>query len=159
MTIWKPLRVAYIRSTDLTYGYQGAAPSKLLGFYKLWAPFYDLSVRLDLGYLRGLKRMVTHTVRAGDVTADVGSGTGLGTVHAASTAARVVAIDPSPEMTAKLRKRARARRLENIEIRQGYFPDALAPGEILDSVISSFMLAHLGPEERARAISARCSTA
>jgi cyclopropane fatty-acyl-phospholipid synthase-like methyltransferase len=96
--------------------------------------------------------MVASVVRPGDTTLDVGSGTGLGTVYAASIAARVVAIDPSKEMGARLHKKIRSRNLENVEVRHGYFPDALLPGESFDSVISSFMLAHLEPEERARAI-------
>lgn len=152
MMLWKPLRVAYIRTTDLTHGYQGSAPAGLLHFYRLWAPIYDLSVRLDPAYLGSLKRMVAMVVRAGDMTLDVGSGTGLGTVYAASIAAGVVAIDPSREMTSRLDKKIRGRRLENVEVRHGYFPDALVPGESFDSVTSSFMLVHLKPEERARAI-------
>ena len=58
MTLWKPFRMAYIRTTDLTHGYQGSAPPSLLHFYRLWAPIYDLTVRLDPAYLRSLKRMV-----------------------------------------------------------------------------------------------------
>lgn len=158
MTLWKPLRIAYIKTTDLTHGYQGSAPPRLLRFYRLWAPIYDLTVRLDPAYLRALKRMVTSVVRPGDATLDVGSGTGLGSVFAASIAARVVAIDPSPEMTTRLHRKLRRRRLENVEVRQGYFPDSLVAGESFDSVISSFMMAHLETEERARAIVAmfRC---
>ena len=78
-----------------------------------------------------------------DTTLDVGSGTGLGTSYAATIAARVVAIDPSKEMTARLYGKIRIHDLENVEVRQGHFPDALLPGESFDSVISSFMLAHL----------------
>jgi len=152
MSLWKPLRVIYIRATDLTHGYQGSAPARLRRFYRMWAPIYDLSIRLDPGYLRRLKQMVELVVRPGDVTLDVGSGTGLGTVHAASIAAKVVAIDPSREMTTRLEKKIRGRRLENVEVRHGCFPDALAPGESFDSVTSSFMLAHLDLEERSRAI-------
>ena len=152
MTFWKPLRAVYIRTTDLTHGYQGSVPARLLHFYRLWAPVYDLSVRLDPAYLRSLKRMVEMVVRPGDTTLDIGSGTGLGTVHAASIAAKVVAIDPSQEMTTRLEKKIRRRHLENVEVRNGYFPDALAPGESFDSVTSSFMLAHLDPGERSRAI-------
>jgi cyclopropane fatty-acyl-phospholipid synthase-like methyltransferase len=152
VTLWKPFRIAYIRTTDLTHGYQGSEPDRLLRFYRLWAPVYDLSVRLDPAYLRNLERMVALVVRAGDTTLDAGSGTGLGSVLAAAIAARVVAIDPSREMTTRLHETIRGRRLENVEVRQGYFPDALVSGESFDSVISSFMLAHLETEERARAI-------
>ncbi len=152
MSLWKPLRVIYIRTTDLTHGYQGSESANLLRFYRMWAPIYDLSIRLDPGYLRSLRHMVEMVVRPGDVTLDVGSGTGLGTVHAASIAAQVVAIDPSREMTTRLEKKIRGRNFGNVEVRHGYFPDALVPGESFDSVISSFMLAHLNLEERTRAI-------
>ncbi len=47
MSFWKPFRVAYIKTTDLTHGYQGSAPATLLRFYKLWAPIYGLTVGLD----------------------------------------------------------------------------------------------------------------
>ena len=148
MSLWKPLRIVYIRATDLTHGYQGSLPASMLRFYRMWAPVYDVSVRLDPGYLRSLKRMLEIVVRPGDVTLDVGSGTGLGTIHAASIAAKVIAIDPSREMTRRLEKKIRRRHLENVEVRNGYFPDALVPGESFDSVTSSFMLAHLDLEER-----------
>jgi ubiquinone/menaquinone biosynthesis C-methylase UbiE len=161
MTLWKPFRMAYIKTTGLTHGFQGSVPDKLLRFYRLWAPIYDLTVRLDPAYPGSLKRMVASVVRPGDTTLDVGSGTGLGTSAAASIAARVVAIDPSKEMAARLYKKIRIRNLENVEVRQGYFPDALLHGESFDSVISSFMLAHLERDERARAIIAmfRCLNA
>jgi cyclopropane fatty-acyl-phospholipid synthase-like methyltransferase len=152
MTLWKPFRIAYIKTTDLNYGYQGSVPAKLLRFYRLWAPIYDLSVCLDPAYPHSLKRMVASVVRPGDTSLAVGSGTGLGTAYAASIAARVVAIDPSKEMAARLYKKIRTGKLENVEVRQGYFPDALLPGEFFDSVISSFMLAHLKRDERACAI-------
>jgi ubiquinone/menaquinone biosynthesis C-methylase UbiE len=154
MTFWKPLRIAYIKTTNLTHGFQGSTSARLLAFYRLWAPVYELTVRLDPAYPRGLEQMVASVVRPGDMTLDVGSGTGLGTVRAASIADSVVAIDPSREMSAKLQKKIRSLDLGNIEVRCGYFPDALLPGESFDSVISSFMLAHLGPEERAIAITA-----
>ena len=154
MTPWKLFRLAYINSTNFTHGYQGSGPAALLRFYRLWAPIYDLSVRLDPAYLRSLKRMVTSVVRPGDATLDVGSGTGLGGIFAASIAARVVAVDPSKEMIARLHNKIRNRRLENVEVRHGYFPDVLIRGESFDSIISSFMFAHLRREERARAITA-----
>ena len=154
VTIRRVLRIAHIRTTDLTHGFQGAGSKKLLRFYKLWAPIYEASVRLDPGYMRGLRRMVSLAVRSGDRTLDVGSGTGLSTLLAASVAAQVVAVDPSAEMSAKLRKKVRVRQIDNIEIRQSFFPDALMPGETFDSVISSFMLAHLDRPERERAMAA-----
>ena len=154
MTFWRPLRLAFIKSTDWTHGFQGEQPSKLIHFYKWWAPFYDFSVRLDPGYPRGLKQMVDAVVQPGDITLDVGSGTGLGTLLASSSAARVVAIDPSEAMCAKLCKKLQRRRINNVDVRHGYFPEALFAEESFDSVMTSFMLAHLDADARVAAIKA-----
>lgn len=148
MSIWKPLRILYLRSTDYTHGYQESGAAQLLKFYRLWAPFYDLSVRLDPAYLRQLKNMVDSTVRPGDITIDIGCGTGLSTIYAASIAKKVTGVDPSHNMLAKLAKKIRKRNIKNIEIKYGYFPNVLKKQEKFDTVISSFMLAHLSPEER-----------
>lgn len=152
MTIWKPLRILFIKSSNLTHGFQNEETKKVIGFYKLWAPCYDFTVRIDPAYPRELKKMVRSVVRPGDVTLDIGCGTGLSTIYAASIAKKVVGVDPSPDMTRKLTKKIQKRNIENIEIKNGYFPEALAHGEKFDSVISSFMLAHFVPKQRAQLI-------
>ena len=122
------------------------------------------SVREGVSLLPLTKRNLTNTlcsrglvkdlsaVRPGDVTLDIGCGTGLSTVYAASIAKKVVGVDPSPDMTRKLTKKIQRRNIKNIEIKNGYFPEALAHGEKFDSIISSFMLAHFGPKQRAQLI-------
>ena len=116
MSIWKAFRILYLRSTDYTHGYQESGAAQLLKFYRLWAPFYDLSVRLDPAYLRQLKNMVDSTVRPGDMTIDIGCGTGLSAIYAASIAKMVTGVDPSHNMLAKLAKKIRKRNIKNIEI-------------------------------------------
>lgn len=147
MTLWKPLRLLFIKSTDLTHGFQNNQ-GKLGKFYRFWASCYDFSVGLEPAYQRELRKMVAAVVRPGDVTLDIGCGTGLGALAAARIAAKVVGIDPSQAMLVKLQTKTQQQKLANIEIRAGFFPDEIDPTEKFDSVISSFMLAHLPPESR-----------
>jgi len=151
MTIWKPLRALFIKSTDLTHGFQENR-IKLNIFYRLWASCYDFSVGFDPAYKRELRNMVTAVVQPGDTTLDIGCGTGLGAIAAAKVARLVIGIDPSQDMLVKLQTKIQKQRVENIDIRAGFFPDVLDPTEKFDSVISSFMLAHLPPESRTRII-------
>ena len=152
MTIWKPFRILFIKSADFTHGYQQAGASKINRFYKLWAHCYDFTVGLDPGYKRELRNMVNSVVKQGDITLDIGCGTGLGTIYAAAIATDVIGLDPSRDMIEKLLQKIQKRNIENVEIRNGYFPDVLTPLEKFHSVISSFMLAHLLPESRAHLI-------
>ena len=50
-------------------------------------------------------------------------------------------------MTGGLSKKSLKKNAENIEIRIGYFPETLEIGERFDSVITSFILPHLLPEQ------------
>jgi ubiquinone/menaquinone biosynthesis C-methylase UbiE len=147
VTFWKPLRTFYIKTTSLTHRYQGR-PKALGRFYKLWAPLYDLSVWLDPAYKRNLLHMVMLVVRRSDSVLDAGCGTGIGTLAAARIAKEVVALDPSQAMLNKLARKLRRENIQNVEIRNGYFPDGVEKGETYQSVITSFMLAHLNPEAR-----------
>jgi len=151
VTFWKPLRTFYIRTTNLTHGFQENRTA-LDSFYKLWAPLYDLSVSLDSGYKRNLSRMVKRVVQASDCVLDVGCGTGLATLAAAKNAKEVVALDPSQAMLDKLAKKIGREKLRNVEVRNGFFPEGLEKGKTYDSVITSFMLAHLSPETRRAAV-------
>ncbi len=152
MTIWKPLRILFIRSTDFTHGYQKAGSSQINRFYKLWSHCYDFTVGLDAAYKRELRNMVNSVVTQRDITLDIGCGTGLGTIYAATIATSVIGIDPSCDMIEKLLRKIQKRNIENVETRRGYFPNVLTPLEKFDSVISSFMLAHLSSESRAQFI-------
>lgn len=44
-SLGSPLRILYIRTTDLTHGFQGRGGEALRRFYALWAPLYDLTIR------------------------------------------------------------------------------------------------------------------
>lgn len=147
MSIWKPLRKFYIRTTNITHGFQDSETSRLISFYKLWAPFYDFSVKLDPAYQRELKYMIDSVVKTGDSTLDIGCGTGLGSVHAAKTASLVIAIDPSSEMITKMKKKISDLSINNIQIINGFFSAGIFQKKF-NSIISSFALAHFSTEQR-----------
>ena len=158
VSVWKPFRLGFIKTTSVTRGFQGSGSRRLVGFYRLWAPLYDVMMRFDPAYVRGLYRMIECVVRDGDSALDVGCGTGLGTVRMARVADRVVAVDSSPDMLARLRGKVGVLGLGNVEIRQGFFPEVVSDGECFDSVVSSFMVVHLLGNKRVRVFEAmfRC---
>lgn len=63
MSICKPLRTLFMRVTDFTHGFQGKPKEKVVDFYKLWALFYDFSVKLDQAYPREMKKMIDLVVK------------------------------------------------------------------------------------------------
>lgn len=146
--IWKPLRHVYIKTTDLSRNLQGSFSGGLDVLYRVWSRIYDVTARLDPAYLEYLHKMVDAVVQPGDRTLDMGSGTGLATLRAAAVARQVVGVDPSREMTRRLRRKLEREKILNVRVRDGQVPRALEPGEVFDSVISSFMLAHLLPAQR-----------
>ena len=155
--IKKWLRTLYIGTSSLTHGFQDKNPSKQKLFYKLWSPLYDISVGIDPAYRTHLKEMVEAVVSPDDTTLDIGCGTGIGTIYAANIARMVIALDPSRDMINKLKKKIAKSNIDNIEIREGYFPESLQAGESFDSIISSFMLAHLNASQRKEAIASMFS--
>jgi hypothetical protein len=50
MSLWKPLRVLCIRTTNLTHGYQGQDCSVINEFYRVWSKCYDLIIKIDPAY-------------------------------------------------------------------------------------------------------------
>ncbi len=147
----KTLRKLYIKTTSLTHGYQDNHP-KMVSFYRLWAPVYDLSIKLDPAYRRNLVKMVEATVSPGDWSLDVGCGTGLATVPAARISKKVLGIDSSQSMLEKLERKLDKLGVSNVQLITGFFPEAIDPASAFDSIISSFMLAHLGKTQRTQAI-------
>jgi 2-polyprenyl-3-methyl-5-hydroxy-6-metoxy-1,4-benzoquinol methylase len=119
MTVTNPFRYLYIKTTDLTHGYQDNR-SQLSVFYRLWAPLYDFSVSIDPAYKRNLFQMVKLVVQNRDAVLDVGCGTGLATIAAAVNAQSVVALDPSQEMLSQLQKKLKHKHVSNVEIIHGY---------------------------------------
>lgn len=148
MGFGKIFRKLFIKTTYFTHGFQEKPRKKVLNFYKLWALGYDFSVKLDPAYPREMKRMIDSVVKQGDVVLDIGCGTGLGTVHASKIAKKVIGIDLSTDMTDKLKKKIHHKKIENIEIIVGSFPESLPQEAKFDSVISSFTIVHFPIEQR-----------
>ncbi len=147
MGVLKLFRELYIKSTNLTHGYQGKA-GKLVGFYRLWSYCYDFSVGLDPAFHRQMKSMISATVKPGDEVLDIGCGTGISTFYAAKIAKKVVGIDLSANMLAKLERKIRRRKTANIEVVHGSYPEALPRGMKFDCIISSFTIVHFTPGQR-----------
>ncbi len=148
MSIWKPLRWLYIKTTDYSHGFQGERAEKIISFYKLWSLFYEFSVKLDPAYARELQNMIEAVVQDNDIVLDIGCGTGLGTIPASKITKKVIGIDFSFEMISKLNKNIRCNNIENIELINGEFPDAVPNGIKFNSIISSFTMVHFAPERR-----------
>lgn len=145
MSVWKPLRELYIKTTDITHGYQDDS-SRIEKLYKFWAWLYDFSVKIDPAYTRLFRKMIDMTVHPGDSVLEVGSGTGIGTLYASSRVKSITALDSSPEMMKKLKKKAGKKKSGNIRFLEGRYPEA-AEGRF-NSVISSFTFVHFPPSER-----------
>ncbi len=147
MSFFKLFRQLYIKSTNFTHGYQGK-DKKLVSFYKAWSYCYDFSVILDPAFSREMKLMISLAVKSGDTTLDIGCGTGISTLYASEIADKVIGIDFSTDMTRKLEKKIGLKRLSNIEIITGRFPEALPQDIKFNSIISSFAIVHFTPEQR-----------
>lgn len=147
MSLLRIPRVLYIRTTNLTHGYQGM-DRRLVAFYRAWSKVYDVTVGLDPAYRREMQTMIDGVVSQGDMVLDLGAGTGLGTMHAAGKAEHVVAIDLSPDMIARLQRKAGRRRIKNVEAIVGSFPEDLPGRRRFDVVFSSFAIVHWPQEAR-----------
>ncbi len=147
MSFWKPFRKFYIKSTDFTHSYQGVT-KKLAQFYKAWSYFYDFSVRLDPAFDREMKKMISSTVKPGDTALDIGCGTGIGTIYVSEIADKVLGVDLSTDMIRKLKQKISRRKIENIEVLNGAFPDDLPQNMKFNSIVSSFTIVHFTPKQR-----------
>ncbi|NOZ48285.1 MAG: class I SAM-dependent methyltransferase [Chlorobi bacterium] len=147
MNYLKSFRELYIKTTNFTHSYQGKS-DKLKHFYKLWSYCYDLSVSLDPAFGREMKKMIENTVAQGDTVLDIGCGTGISTLYASKIAGKVVGIDLSPDMIHKLEQKIKRKKITNIDLVTGSFPEAL-PGNLkFKSIISSFAIVHFPPVQR-----------
>ncbi len=147
MSLLRIPRSLFIRTTNLTHGYQGM-DRKLVAFYRAWSKIYDLTVSVDPAYRREMCRMIDKVVTRGDTVLDLGAGTGLGTMRAARLAEQVVAVDLSSDMMQRLRNKARRQGLSNIESVVGRFPEALPAGRWFQVIFSSFAIAHWPEQAR-----------
>ncbi len=145
MSIWKPLRSLYIKTTNITSGYHDDY-NKLVSFYKLWSFIYDFSVKLDPAYFNQLKNMINQVVNPNDQVLDIGCGTGLGTIYSAQIANKVIGIDISADMIFQLRKKVKTKNVDNIELIEGKYPDCIS--QSFDAIISSFAIVHFSKEKR-----------
>ena len=85
----------------------------------------------------------------GHAILDVGCGPGTYTLPAARLCRRVVAVDPSPAMLARLRSRLRSEPgLGHVEVATGWLPDRLGVDEPYGGVISIGVLGYVGDLER-----------
>ena len=82
-------------------------------------------------------------VTARSVVVDLGAGTGQLTVAVAPACARVVAVDVSPVMLARLRGRVRDAGLTNVDVVRGGFLTYAHAGDLADVVYSRYALHHL----------------
>jgi ubiquinone/menaquinone biosynthesis C-methylase UbiE len=80
---------------------------------------------------------------ADSVVVDLGAGTGQFTIAAAATCARVVAVDVSPVMLARLRTKVDASGVANVEVVQSGFVSYEHDGDPADFVYSRYALHHL----------------
>jgi len=141
MNLPKYLRKLYFKTTDYTHGFQGKQ-KKAIAFYKLWAFCYDFTIKLDPAYPRELRNMIYSVVKQKDIVLDIGCGTGISTIYASEIANKVIGIDMSLNMLNRLKKKISRKKIINIEVLYGSFPEALSDKLRFDSIISSFALAH-----------------
>jgi ubiquinone/menaquinone biosynthesis C-methylase UbiE len=119
--------------------------------HDLLLPLYDPLQKL-LGGDRARKALLGQAkIQPGHRVLDIGCGTGslvvlLKRLH---PEAEVVGLDPDPKALARARQKAE-RKGVTVQLDQG-FSDALPyPESSFDRVLSSFMIHHLGPEEKRR---------
>ncbi len=109
-----------------------------LAQYARRAPVYDLELALfEPVRRRAIARLA---LRPGEVVVDVGCGTGLSLplLHAAvGSAGRIIGVEPSPEMLALARERARREQWRNVTLVAASALDAQLP-EPADAVLFHF---------------------
>jgi FkbM family methyltransferase len=87
------------------------------------------------------------------VVVDIGAGTGQFTLEAAKVCARVVAVDISPMMLARLQARMDEAAVDNVDVVRGGFLSYVHQGELADVVYSRYALHHLPDFWKAVALS------
>ena len=79
-------------------------------------------------------------LRPEDTVLDVGAGTGRHTMALAGEARHVTALDPSAPMLGFLREDIESRKLVNVDVIEGGWPDAAADAPEVDVIISAHVL-------------------
>jgi len=129
------IRDAYghVRSSSAAVAEAFYAPDEL-------APLPREAVELALGVGHPLRHAA---LRPGEVALDLGCGAGIDTLLAArlvGPAGRVIGVDMTPEMVARVRRNAADAGLENVEIRQGLIEELPLPDASVDVVVSNGVL-------------------
>ena len=119
-----------------------------------WAlPFYDWITRL-LGFDRARQALLDHTeLRTGHRVLDVGCGTGslAVSIKRLHEDVEVVGLDPDPKALARGQRKARDAGIF-VQFDRGFSDQLPYPAASFDRVLSSFMLHHLGPQEKDRTL-------
>lgn len=87
------------------------------------------------------KALAAADVKAGQLTADIGSGTGFITEALVQKGLKVIAVDQSRAMLEEMRKRLS--RFDTIDYRTGESDDLPIPDETLDAVFANMYLHHV----------------
>jgi ubiquinone/menaquinone biosynthesis C-methylase UbiE len=87
--------------------------------------------------------LASHGLDSSATVIEFGPGTGQFTIAAAPLCAKVIAVDVSPPMLARVAEKLAAARLANVELVQGGFLSYAHSGEPVDVVYSRFALHHL----------------
>jgi SAM-dependent methyltransferase len=97
----------------------------------------------DAGAGGEVERLKTLGLSASSVVVEFGVGTGQFTMAAAPWCERVIAVDVSPPMLARLQAKIDAARIENVDVVQSGFVSYQHAGEPVDVVYSRYAMHHL----------------
>jgi len=120
--------------------------------YAVWSKFYDVSLWFDPAYRRNAQLMVGRVVKKGDRVLDIGTGTAMLAEYAAPLADQYFGIDYSGSMLAKAAKKIAEKKLSNVILRWGDARKLPYNDNFFDVAVSSFMMAHLQPDDRTKVI-------
>jgi ubiquinone/menaquinone biosynthesis C-methylase UbiE len=94
------------------------------------------------------------SVRPGDQVVDLGCGTGQVSLPLAERGARVLAVDISAQMIARLQEKAHDRSLPGVEGIAAPIENLSLPARSVDIVVTSYALHHLRDADKSRVVSA-----